>query len=115
MRPFHRGRPATRKRDPPVARPMPSTRVCQAGWFGRRGRRYNLEMKSMKPVYVALLTALLLVAGSMTARAQAPQQTGKSDSNAKPSKSKTKSKKTDAADKTATADSSAAAKKPSTK
>src|SRR6266403_1147017 len=64
-----------RRRPPECHLPNPATllRVCLTGWIGRRGRRDNFKMKTMKSTYIALFGVLLLVGGSFTVWAQAAQ------------------------------------------
>src|SRR6266436_5988507 len=134
-----------RRRPPECHLPNPATllRVCLAGWIGRRGRRDNFKMKTMKSTYIALFGVLLLVGGSFTVWGQAAQplaaqsqpdsstaakakkkkktdagasgSQAASDSATATSTKKSTTKKAGAADKSATAGSSTTPKKTSSK
>src|SRR6266436_4685238 len=87
-----------RRRPPECHLPNPATllRVCLTGWIGRRGRRDNFKMKTMKSTYIALFGVLLLVGGSFTVWAQAAQQPAAQSQPDSSTAAKAKKKKTNA-------------------
>jgi cytoskeletal protein RodZ len=84
MRPFPRRTCAKRIGDA-LSAPQARDSNEPRRWISRRKRRDNPKMKNPMRVCMAVLTALLLAAGNMEARAQSAQQTAdqaKADANA---------------------------------